>query len=336
MSIYLIKKGDDLKTSTSRKFQLTINNPLAHGFDHERIKSLLSEFPGIVYWCMCDEIGEQGTLHTHVYAVFRNSVKFDTMHRRFYGVHIEQANGSNQANRDYVRKDGKWLDDDKHETNLPETFEEWGELPPDRSRRETQAEQIMQMVRDGKSNAEILAECPSAYSKLTYIEQARQTLLEDRYKDSPRKLEVTYLWGDTGAGKTRSVMETYGYSKVYQITDYAHPFDGYKGQNVIIFEEFRSSLKIDDMLKYLDVYPLQLPCRYANKVACFTRVFLISNIPLEAQYPNVQTDCPKTWAAFRRRIHDVQHMVKDTGNFELLPDTPDFNPDSIFGSSEAV
>lgn len=335
MSIYLIRKGEIFK-HTSRKFQLTINNPLAHGFDHERIKSLLSEFPGIVYWCMCDEIGVQGTPHTHVYAVFRNSVKFDTMHRRFYGVHIEAANGSNQANRDYVRKEGKWLNDDKRETNLPDTFEEWGELPPDRSRRETQAEQIMQMVRDGKTNAEILAECPTAYSKLPYIEQARQTLLEDRYKETWRDLEVTYLWGDTGAGKTRSVMETYGYSKVYQVTDYAHPFDGYKGQSVIIFEEFRSSLKIDDMLKYLDGYPLQLPCRYANKVACYTRVFIISNIPLEAQYPNVQADNPETWSAFRRRIHYLQHMTKDTGNFELLSDTLDFDPDSVFSSTEVV
>lgn len=321
------------RKQSSRKYQLTINNPTDHGFDHERIKAVLSEFPGALYWCMCDEVGEQKTPHTHVYVVFKNCVMFETMHKRFYGVHIEQANGSNQENRDYVRKEGKWLDDAKHETSLPETFEEWGELPPDRSRRETQAEMIMQMVFDGKSNAEILTEIPGAYSKLNYIEQARQTLLEERYKETFRQLEVTYLWGDTGAGKTRSVMETYGYSKVYQITDYAHPFDGYKGQEIIIFEEFRSSLKVDDMLKYLDGYPLQLPCRYSNKVACYTKVFIISNIPLNAQYPNVQLDNPETWAAFRRRIHYVQQMTKD---FELLPDDPDFDPDSIFGEMEAV
>ena len=28
-----------------------------------------------------------------------------------------------------------------------------------------------------------------------------------------------------------------------ELTDYTHPFDGYKGQDVIIFEEFRSDLK---------------------------------------------------------------------------------------------
>lgn len=316
---------------SSRKFQLTINNPRDHGFDHDRIKSILSSFPGSAYWCMCDEIGEQGTPHTHVYVVFKNSVMFETLHKKFYGVHIEPANGSNQENRDYIRKEGKWLNDAKHETNLTDTFEEWGDLPSDRTRQETQSEQIMQLVRAGKNNAEILAEIPGAYNKLNYIEQARQTLLAEQYRDAWRDLDVTYIWGETGSGKTRSVMETYGYSNVYRVTDYAHPFDSYKGQDVILFDEFRSSLTLADMLKYLDGYPIELPCRYANKVACFTKVFLISNIPLEKQYPNVQTDEPESWNAFKRRIGSVLRMDKD---FPLLDDDPAFDPDSVFGAAE--
>lgn len=318
------------RNPSSRKYLLTINNPTDHGFTHERIRAILSEFSGLRYWCMCDEVGEQGTPHTHVYVVFGNSVMFDTMHRRFYGAHIDKANGSNKENRDYVRKEGKYLDDPKHDTNLPETFEEWGELPPDRTKSETQAEQIVQMIRDGKTNAEILEVCPTAYCKMGYIEQTRQTLLEERYKDTWRDLDVTYIWGESGAGKTRSVMEQYGYSNVFRITNYdSHPFDGYKGQDVVVFEEFRSGIKIQDMLNYLDGYPVMLPCRYADRVACYTKVFLISNIPLESQYPNVQVDSPETWAAFRRRIHSTMELTKQ---FEVLPDDPDFDPDSIFGN----
>lgn len=316
------------RNPSSRKYLLTINNPIDHGFTHERIRAILNEFSGLRYFCMCDEVGEQGTPHTHVYVVFGNSVMFDTMHKKFYGVHIDKANGSNQENRDYVRKEGKWADDAKHETNKPETFEESGELPPDRTKSETQAEKIVQMIRDGKSNAEILDECPTAYSKMSFIEQTRQTLLEEQHKDTWRDLDVTYIWGESGAGKTRSVMEQYGYSNVFRVTNYdSHPFDGYKGQDVVVFEEFRSGIKIQDMLNYLDGYPVMLPCRYADKVACYTKVFLISNIPLESQYPNVQTDNPETWAAFRRRIGSTMEMTKQ---FEKLPDDPDFDPDSIF------
>lgn len=318
---------------SSRKFQLTLNNPLNHGYSHDRIKDILSTFPGTVYWCMCDEVGQQGTPHTHVYVVFRNSVMFETIHTKFYGVHIEQVKGNNKENRDYIRKEGKWLDDAKHETNIIETFEEWGELPPDKSRGESQAEQIMQMVMDGMDNAEILEACPTAYSKLKYIEQARQTLLEDRYKNEWRTLEVTYIWGETGAGKTRSVMEEYGYSNVYRVTDYTNPFDSYKGQDVIMFDEFRSSLQLSAMLTYLDGYPVELPCRYANKVACFTKVYLIPNIPLEQQYPNIQREEPESWNAFKRRIHTVKRM---DNSYKLLDDDSTFDPDSVFGATEVV
>lgn len=68
------------------------------------------------------------------------------------------------------------------------------------------------------------------------------------------------------------------------------------------------------MLKYLDGYPLMLPCRYSNKVACYTKVFLISNIPLSAQYPNVQLSEPETYCAFCRRINQGElEMQADTG-----------------------
>lgn len=118
-------------------------------------------------------------------------------------------------------------------------------------------------------------------------------------------------------------MEQFGYSNVYRVTDYLHPFDGYKGQDVIIFEEFRTSFPISDMLNYLDGYPLELPCRYNNKYACFTKVYMITNIPLSQQYKTVQHESPQTWCAFLRRIGQVVHYT-DLGvvyqNIEFLKD----------------
>lgn len=304
-----------LTQSKSRKYQLTFNNPVEHGFTHEVIKTTLASFPGMQYWCMCDEIGEQGTPHTHLYLYSPNAILFSTLQQRFLGAHIEAAKGSHRENRDYICKEGRWLDDAKHETNLPETFEESGALPIERDKRESISSEILSLIQSGSSNAEILVQYPSAMNRLQHVEAARQTLLEERYSNQWRDLEVTYLWGKTGVGKTRSIMEKYGYSRVYRVTNYDHPFDDYKGQDVILFEEFRSSLPIQDMLKYLDGYPLMLPCRYSNKAACFTKVYLVSNIPLSAQYPNVQVSEPETYRAFCRRINQ--------GDYELLPDTGD-------------
>ena len=60
-------------------------------------------------------------------------------------------------------------------------------------------------------------------AELNYIEQARQTLLADQYKDAWRDVEVTYLWGESGAGKTRSVMEAYGYSNAKECCCQKYP-----------------------------------------------------------------------------------------------------------------
>lgn len=294
-----------------RKYQLTINNPAMHGLTHDVIKQILEQFPSCEYWCMCDEIGEHGTLHTHLYTSFTDAVMFSTMQRRFYGAHIEIVKGTHRENRDYVRKEGKWLDSKKAETNLPETFEESGELPEEPDRRVKQSEAILAMVEAGASDSEIMRAYPSAMNHLKNIEQARQTLLEEKYGVDWRTVEVTYIWGETGVGKTRSVVEKYGYKNVFRVTNYTHPFDGYKGQDVILFDEFRSSLKFSDMLAYIDGHPVMLPCRYADKVACYTKVYIISNIPLEKQYPLVQVEEPAGYAAFRRRIEEVYEMLPD-------------------------
>ena len=293
----------------SRKYQLTINNPKEHGFTHESIKQLLGGFHGLEYWCLCDEVGQEGTPHTHVYLLFSNAVMFTTLQKRFYGAHIEPANGSNQENRDYIRKEGKWLEDEKRGTNLIDTFEESGELPPDRFSGKKESEAIRDMIKAGADDTEIMEAFPTAMNRLHHIERTRQAYLAEKYKNEFRKLTVSYIYGVTGIGKTRSIMEKHGYQNVYRVTNYAHPFDGYKGQQVIMFEEFRSSLPISDMLVYLDGYPTMLPCRYADKQACYLEVYIITNIPLEEQYPNIQKEEPETWDAFKRRIHSVTEML---------------------------
>lgn len=302
------------RSKAYRKFQLTFNNPQEHGFDHKTVRHILQDISGILYWCMCDEEGS--TYHTHLYVAFENAKEFSMMQRRFYGAHIEAAKGTHRENRDYIRKEGKWRDSVKSETNKPETFEESGELPEESDRCVKQSETILALVVNGSSNAEIMRECPSAMLHLPRIEQARQTFLEEKYRKEFRKLTVEYIWGETGVGKTRSVMEKHGYENVFRVTNYAHPFDGYNGQDVMVFDEFRSSLPLSDMLCYLDGYPLMLPCRYADRVACYTKVYILSNIPLDKQYPNVQLEEPASFDALKRRLTSVYRMLPTLPNGE--------------------
>ena len=66
------------------------------------------------------------------------------------------------------------------------------------------------------------------------------------------------------------------------------------------------------MLNYLDIYPLDLPSRYNNKVACYKKVYIISNWPLDKQYNNEKVNDKESYLAFLRRIHKVI-IYKDDG-----------------------
>jgi hypothetical protein len=303
---------NNTKDTRSRKWQITINNPTEKGFSHDRIKEELNGMKSLVYWCMADEEGKNETYHTHIYVVFSNAVRFSTMKNRFDSAHLEMCNGTSQQNRDYVFKEGKHEKERKKITHHTETHEEYGQMPIERQGARNDLADLQDMIEQGMTNAEIVRICPQFSFAITKIEQMRQTFREEQYKNMFRQLDVTYVYGKAGVGKTRDVMEKYGYPNVYRFTDYQNPFDNYGGQDIVVFEEFRSSLKIQDMLNYLDGYPLQLPCRYANKVACYTKVYIITNIELEKQYESIQLEHPETWNAFKRRIHKIK-VYSDTG-----------------------
>ena len=59
------------------------------------------------------------------------------------------------------------------------------------------------------------------------------------------------------------------------------------------------------MLLYCDIYPIELPSRYANKFACYNKVYILSNWSLEKQYSEIQREDEESWKAFLRRIHKV-------------------------------
>lgn len=315
--------SDGMKRVQSRKWQITINNPREHGFDHDRIREALFAFKGMIYWCMCDEQGDEcETLHTHIYFVLRSPTNADVVSSRFPGFHRDTCHGTSSENRAYILKDGEkfnkredgsyeYVDGSgkRHEgINFSDTFEEWGDLPSEHQGKSNDCVKMLELVKDGASDLEIIEAVPKAMLTIDKVERTRSLFRDAQFADSWRDLEVTYIYGATGSGKTRSVMDKYSYGNCYRVTDYKHPFDTYDGQDVLILEEYRSQFKIADILNYLDGYPLLLPCRYFNRQACFTKVFIISNVPLEDQYVTVH---PESRAAFLRRITSVVVYAQD-------------------------
>ena len=305
----------------SRKWSLVINNPQECDLDHSTIAEILRKFSP-AYFCMADEIATTGTYHTHIFLYSPSPIRFSTVKNRFPTAHIDKTYGSAKENRDYIRKEGKWAETDKAETKVPDTFLEWGDMPAEKEEKAPQMYKLIQEVREGISTANIIEGSPNLAFRVRDIDTLRQTLLSDRYASENRKIEVWYIFGASGTGKTRGIYERHDAKDICRITNYRNgrgiSFDGYTGQDVLVFEEFHSQIPIEDMLNYLDIYPLSLPARYSDRVACYTRVYITSNLPLEKQYRNVQWDSLETWRAFIRRIHKVLEYRADGSVREIF------------------
>ena len=297
------------KDKRHHRFLITINNP---GEDwQEQVRKALSQLT-LKYWCFSMERGlEEQTPHIHAYFVAKTSaIHFSTIKRLFPTAHIEPAQGSSEDCRSYIQKSGKWAEDAKANTAILGTFKEMGELPIEKPGQRTDLAVAYQMLEDGANIMDVIRNNPDMMKYRSHLEQTRQDLIAEEYRTTFRQLEVLYIYGDTELGKTRFVFDLHGYEDVCQITDYLHGcFDKYRGEDVLILDEFASSFRIQSINTYLDGYPLMLPCRYANRVACYTKVYIISNLALHQQYPNVQMETPAVYAAFLRRINKVIRFI---------------------------
>jgi len=278
----------------SRNWFMTINYKESEPQDNQSLLEFIQIIPGIVYIAFQLERGETGTYHHQVYLSFKNAKYFDGLKHLFPTAHIEPVKGTPQQASDYCIKEN---------TRIGESVV-WGRLP-ERGER-TDLVQIYEMLKEGCSLSEISSQFPSQYMRMSHhIKTVQQDILEAQYQDSFRSLNVVYLCDDPGIGKTRYIMEKYGYLDVFRISNYEHPFDTYKGQKVLVFEEFRNSLPITEMLNYLDGYPIRLPARYEDKVACYTKVYIVSNWGFDKQYEDEKHKNSVTYQAFLRRIHFI-------------------------------
>ncbi len=63
-------------SNQSRRYLITINNPVEKGLSHDNIMARLNQITGSKYVCMADETG---TYHTHVFVIYQNPKKWKTM-----------------------------------------------------------------------------------------------------------------------------------------------------------------------------------------------------------------------------------------------------------------
>ena len=297
--------------SQARKWALVFNNPLEYGMDHKMIVDILKRFTP-TYYCLGDEVASTGTFHTHVFLYSEAPIRFSTIKNRFPTAHIEKAYGTVRENREYIRKEGKWAETEKAETPVLDSFLEWGVIPSEVAEKNPKLSRLIEAVKSGASTTDILATSPDYALRVKDIEILRQTLLAEKYAAEFRTVEITYLYGPESFQITKKIYAENEPKEIYRVTNYRETkgllFDGYQAHNVMVFEGFQSQIPIEYMLNFLGEFPLQLPARYNDRVACYTKVYITSTISPAEQYQAIQRSRPEIFRTFLSHLQNVFYV----------------------------
>jgi len=329
------------KDTQGRDWTFTVNNPK---LTEQEMYNYLSSLTNVKYFVFVREKGDgtpqnlSGTEHHQGYIEFATPRKFSTIKNFFSSENIgvdafiSQRQYARASCVNYVKKTGKF--EYKAHTRIGEMFE-YGEFSQSGSA--NVIKEMIELKKQGAAVTEIYESHPYEYARYNkFVNKMALEYKAEHYKKNRRQLQVTYIYGSAGVGKTRYVMDKYGDENVFRLTDYGNynngkpNFDGYNGQDVIVLEEYRSSIKFSILMSMLDVYHFDLPARYHDKVACYTKVYILSNLPIQKQHEKLLTQDLQSWQAFLRRIHKIYDFDK---NKELCIMDYTF---SISGTSEST
>jgi len=84
-------------------------------------------------------------------------------------------------------------------------------------------------------------------------------------------------WGRTGTGKTRKAWEDAGLD-AYPKDPNTKWWTGYKGNDCVIIDEFRGTIAINHLLRWLDRYPVYVETKGSSLPLQATKFWITSNV----------------------------------------------------------
>jgi len=112
-------------------------------------------------------------------------------------------------------------------------------------------------------------------------------------------VRTTYVfWGRTGTGKSRRAWNEAG-EDAYGKDPRTKFWCGYTGSKNVIIDEFRGSIDISHLLRWLDRYPVRVELKGGSYPLMAEKIWITSNIHPQYWYPDLD---PATYAALERRL----------------------------------
>ena len=282
-------------------------NLLIDGKDEERA--------ALVSYCLAPTTG---TPHLHYGLYSKQSMRLKAVRALMPHADNQVSQGTKAEIEDYVRKTGKHAD--KNEKVLAVAAH--GEFQG-REANTGVFEQMRAYIFDHNFTPEAVCKAnPKFYRHRQALEQMYQDKLGQN-RPLKKPMHTTYHFGAPGSGKSYTqiqLKQEMGAGKVYVVTDYVHGFDLYRGEKTIFLDEMKD-VSFANLLIWLDEYPNQVACRYANKFMLWENVHIASVLAPEelvrslSENKGIKEDYQTAWGELRRRIHEVCYHWQYEGGF---------------------
>jgi len=214
-----------------------------------------------------------GTPHLQGYVFWTKKKTIKGAHKELPRAKFIICKGSPQQNKDYCTKvkNGK--------------FEEYGEFPEQGAR--SDLETLVEAVKAGKRSREICEEQTATVAKHTTFYKMLKTLYVQKrvYNDGERP-ELEFHIGASRTGKSRAVFAKYPEAYVANFDNGGNSnwFDGYDGEEIIIFDEYCGQLPLTSIKRMCDWYPYAMQTK-GGTVGILAKKFIFTScVPPDQWY----------------------------------------------------
>ena len=163
-----------------------------------------------------------------------------------------------------------------------------------------------------------------------------ETYVTVEFGSKVRHVSCDYIYGPTGTNKTSDVLRMYGAKNVFTVdlSSENFPFDGYAGEPVILIDDFRSDVKFNTLLRWMNPYPMKVSIKGSHMQAQWRKVVITSNLSLDEVYPNLTEKKNPLYRRFENGIVFKKMSVTDCLPYASLEDAMNGKPS--FGYTNGV
>lgn len=287
----------------------------------------------ITYVCFQPEVGESGTPHLQGYLVTTTPRTLRGIRQALFnteclrGVHLEITRGTKDEARDYCRKE------DSRDSTQPFSFTEIGDFTQVPEKRGQGARNDIaaaaRVISDGGSLFDVASNHSEAYVKFHKGFGALQSALHSRPRvRQPGELfakpRVLWYYGCTGSGKSHAAYEEIGEQAYFVKMPGNAWFDGYIGQDIVLFDDYRANwFSYGMLLRLLDKYPLTVEVKGSTVNWRPTTIYITCPKRPEVLYCNLADKDDGAINQLLRRIDEVK-LFGDEPTY--APAVPGFFP----------